>query len=113
MSIRGKGATLTDNVSLFSSPHSQKIHVIYTYSVHWLPSNTTWSNRFDHYSDSHFREETSSIHWYSILNSLLVVLFLSVTLVTLSHPGNGRLHHPPHALPGLRSLQSRFFALID
>lgn len=51
--------------------------MIFSYSVQWLPSTTTWAHRFDRYSNSQFIEETRRIHWFSILNSLLVLLFLS------------------------------------
>ena len=51
--------------------------MIFSYSVQWLPSTTKWTHRFDRYSNSQFIEETRRIHWFSILNSLLVLLFLS------------------------------------
>ena len=56
----------------------QGIHVIFTYSVKWVRSHDAWSHRFDHYSNSEFVQETRPIPLYSLVNSLLVVLFLTV-----------------------------------
>ena len=56
----------------------QGIHVIFTYSVKWVRSHDAWSHRFDLYSNSEFAQETRPIHLYSLVNSLLVVLFLTV-----------------------------------
>lgn len=60
--------------------------MIFTYSVEWVPSSISWAHRFDHYSNSNFGAETRRIHWFSIINSLLVVIFLSVVFLTSSHP---------------------------
>lgn len=59
--------------------------MIFSYSVEWIHSNTDWKHRFDIYNNNSFREETANIHWYSIINSLLVVLFLSVSFFSLFH----------------------------
>ena len=54
------------------------MHVVFTYSVEWIKSQNAWANRFDHYNNSAFIEGNRRIHWYSIINSLLVVIFLTV-----------------------------------
>ena len=59
--------------------------MVFTYSVQWLPSTPAWAPRFDHYSNSNFGVETRRIHWFSIINSLLVVIFLSVRLAPTHH----------------------------
>ena len=46
--------------------------------MRWVKSETSWANRFDLYNNSEFAKETKKIHWYSIINSLLVMLFLTV-----------------------------------
>eukprot|EP00164_Ancoracysta_twista_P000688 GFYU01000911.1.p1 GENE.GFYU01000911.1~~GFYU01000911.1.p1 ORF type:complete len:654 (+),score=184.51 GFYU01000911.1:132-2093(+) len=48
--------------------------VVYTYDVHWKKSDIRWASRWDLYLEMHAEE---SIHWFSIINSLLIVLFLS------------------------------------
>ena len=48
--------------------------------MEWIASEDKWENRFDHYNNSAFIEGNRRIHWYSIVNSLLVVIFLTVIL---------------------------------
>ena len=48
--------------------------------MEWIASEEKWENRFDHYNNSAFIEGNRRIHWYSIVNSLLVVIFLTVIL---------------------------------
>ncbi|KAF9167311.1 hypothetical protein DFQ26_004952 [Actinomortierella ambigua] len=49
--------------------------VDFTYSVQWDTSDTEFKDRFQHYLDSDFFE--NKIHWFSICNSLMMVLFLT------------------------------------
>ena len=51
--------------------------VIYTYDVVWEPSEIPWSHRWDLYLQGTSGEE--EIHWFSIINSLIIVLFLTVS----------------------------------
>lgn len=48
--------------------------VAYTYSVVWTPSDTPWATRWDAY----LHVADPRIHWYSLLNSLAIVLLLCV-----------------------------------
>mmetsp|Transcript_17897 Transcript_17897/g.26407 ORF Transcript_17897/g.26407 Transcript_17897/m.26407 type:complete len:629 (+) Transcript_17897:78-1964(+) len=48
--------------------------VIYTYDVKWEPSDLLWSNRWDVYLKGNPDDE---IHYFSIVNSLMIVLFLT------------------------------------
>lgn len=47
--------------------------VIFTYDVHWEASNIKWASRWDLY----LKMTDSKIHWFSIINSIMIVLFLS------------------------------------
>jgi transmembrane 9 superfamily protein 2/4 len=49
-------------------------HIGYTYSVEWLSTKTEWSARWNNYLSI---KEDGQIHWFSIVNSLMIVLFLS------------------------------------
>jgi len=50
--------------------------VLFTYDVQWTPSDLHWASRWDIYlSDDN--AVASSIHWYQILNSLLITVVLS------------------------------------
>lgn len=47
----------------------------FTFSVTWHPTDVTFSSRFSRYLDSNFFEH--QIHWFSILNSFMMVMFLT------------------------------------
>lgn len=54
--------------------------LIFTYTVTWVPSNVEFKNRFDKYLDPAVFKPR--IHWFSIFNSFMMVLFL-VGLVSM------------------------------
>merc|ERR550537_550565 len=47
--------------------------IVYTYDVQWVESPVRWALRWDNY----LKMSGGQIHWFSILNSLMIVLFLS------------------------------------
>lgn len=47
--------------------------IIFTYDVHWEKSALKWALRWDLY----LKMTDSKIHWFSIINSIMIVLFLS------------------------------------
>ncbi|TNN39968.1 Transmembrane 9 superfamily member 4 [Liparis tanakae] len=49
--------------------------VLFTYSVHWEESEVKWASRWDTY----LTMSDVQIHWFSIVNSVVVVFFLSGT----------------------------------
>ena len=57
-------------------------NIIYTYDVTWKHSATAWASRWDVYL-SEDRMVPAQVHWYSITNSILVVLFLSLLVVSI------------------------------
>lgn len=66
------------NVISQISRHSQEIipnhELKFSYTVQWIPSNITFKNRFDKYlNPAVFKPR---IHWFSIFNSFMMVLFL-------------------------------------
>lgn len=48
--------------------------IIFTYDVTWIQSDIEWSNRWDLYLKGN---PNAQIHWFSILNSTLIVFFLT------------------------------------
>ena len=50
----------------------------YTYSVVWEPSDIKWASRWDIY----LAMADVQIHWFSIINSVVVVFFLS-SIITM------------------------------
>eukprot|EP00927_Polykrikos_kofoidii_P055467 TRINITY_DN49717_c0_g1_i1.p1 TRINITY_DN49717_c0_g1~~TRINITY_DN49717_c0_g1_i1.p1 ORF type:complete len:653 (-),score=106.61 TRINITY_DN49717_c0_g1_i1:194-2083(-) len=47
--------------------------ITYTYDVAWTESPVRWASRWDTY----LRMHEGQVHWFSIINSLMIVLFLS------------------------------------
>ena len=56
--------------------------VIFTYDVIWEESDIAWASRWDLYlSENHLIPH--QVHWYSITNSIMIVLFLSLLVVSI------------------------------
>ncbi|KAL5968974.1 Transmembrane 9 superfamily member 3 [Taenia solium] len=56
------------------------VDIIYTYEVAWVESKLPFENRYDYYLDASFYQHR--IHWFSIFNSFMMVIFL-VVLVSM------------------------------
>jgi transmembrane 9 superfamily protein 2/4 len=54
--------------------NDKKAKVIYSYSIVWEKTDVKWSSRWDYILDS---MPHTNIQWFSIMNSLVIVLFLS------------------------------------
>ena len=55
--------------------------VIFSYDVKWEKSNIEWHNRWDIYFQSNSKDD--KVHWFSITNSFVVVLFLSAMVAII------------------------------
>lgn len=53
----------------------------FTYSVKWIEVDTPFNKRYEKYLDYHFFEH--QIHWISILNSVMIVIFLCGLVITI------------------------------
>lgn len=53
--------------------NDQETEVLFTYSVYWKRSPTAWATRWDKYL--HIFDP--SIHWFSLVNSAVIVIFLT------------------------------------
>ena len=47
--------------------------IVYTFDVYWEESDISWASRWDAYLNM----PGGRVHWFSILNSLMVVLVMS------------------------------------
>uniref|UniRef100_A0A915PDP9 Transmembrane 9 superfamily member n=1 Tax=Meloidogyne floridensis TaxID=298350 RepID=A0A915PDP9_9BILA len=56
------------------SSGDKQFNVIYSYSVAWDPTEVKWSSRWDYILES---MPHTNIQWFSIMNSLVIVIFLS------------------------------------
>lgn len=63
---------LVPQAALASDPKAEHT-VLFTYDVQWFASDVRWASRWDLY----LRMSDVQIHWFSIVNSLVVVLFLA------------------------------------
>lgn len=62
------------NPQAFQSVENADEEVVYTYDVKWERSEVVWANRWDVYLKGNPDDE---IHYFSIVNSLMIVLFLT------------------------------------
>ncbi|KAH8597274.1 hypothetical protein B0O99DRAFT_739829 [Bisporella sp. PMI_857] len=53
--------------------------VQFSYSVYWRPSPTAWATRWDKY----LHVFDPKIHWFSLINSAVIVVFLTITVVSI------------------------------
>jgi len=56
--------------------------VLFTYDVMWRASKVKWASRWDIYL-SMDNAVPDKVHWFSIINSMLIVLFLSVMIIMI------------------------------
>lgn len=52
---------------------SADARIVYTFDVYWEESDISWASRWDAYLNM----PGGRVHWFSILNSLMVVLVMS------------------------------------
>jgi len=55
--------------------------IVFTYDVHWELTDIPWTNRWDSYMTADASNE--KVHWFSITNSIMVVLFLTVMIAMI------------------------------
>ncbi|GAB1316561.1 Transmembrane 9 super member 2 [Madurella fahalii] len=53
--------------------------VQFTYSVYWIESETAWATRWDKY----LHVFDPKIHWFSLINSAIIVIFLVMTVMSI------------------------------
>jgi transmembrane 9 superfamily protein 2/4 len=53
--------------------------VSWTYSVYWRASETAWATRWDKYLHVY----DPKIHWFSLVNSAIIVIFLTITVASI------------------------------
>ncbi|CAO3592436.1 unnamed protein product [Absidia cylindrospora] len=73
ISADGTSATCDDNDLTFHLKEDGSDKIAYTYDVVWTASKTAWATRWDSYL--HILDP--SIHWFSLVNSIVIVLFLT------------------------------------
>ncbi|KAI1176063.1 Nonaspanin [Nemania sp. FL0916] len=64
---------------VLSEDVDQVTPVTFTYSVYWKESPTAWATRWDKY----LHVFDPKIHWFSLINSAVVVVFLTMTVASV------------------------------
>eukprot|EP00877_Chromochloris_zofingiensis_P001992 jgi/Chrzof1/11794/Cz06g10110.t1 len=67
------GRMIAVSHSLPPQPVQEGVEVIFTYDVKYTQSDIRWASRWDTY----LKMTDDQIHWFSIVNSVMIVLFLS------------------------------------
>ena len=60
---------------------SKADNVVFTYDVVWEKSNVEWHNRWDIYLN--VNSPNDRVHWFSITNSIMIVLFLTIMIAII------------------------------
>ncbi|KAL8775565.1 MAG: hypothetical protein Q9209_000061 [Squamulea sp. 1 TL-2023] len=65
--------------NLYINEDGEQTEVTWTYGVYWVESPTAWATRWDTYL--HVFDPT--IHWFSLINSTIIVIFLCVMVAAI------------------------------
>jgi transmembrane 9 superfamily protein 2/4 len=75
---------VTNNPSSYlplrAAPGAADLQVLYSYEVEWVPSDLPWADRWDVYL---IGSPDDDIHSFAIVNSLMIVLFLTGAIATI------------------------------
>ncbi|KAJ1833832.1 Transmembrane 9 super member 2 [Coemansia sp. RSA 2711] len=73
------GTASCDAAEPLSLHEDRDTRVVFTYSVTWQASDKSWATRWDDY----LHAVDPRIHWFSLINSLVIVVFLSAMLALI------------------------------
>ena len=67
-------------LKLRAGPAGEDLQIVYSYSVEWQSSKLIWADRWDVYL---IGSPDDDIHYFAIVNSLMIVLFLTGAIATI------------------------------
>ena len=79
LKFKGDTCDFADNARPQYINRQGKTKLFFTYSVEWKKSDVRWASRWD----SYLAMSDVQIHWFSIINSVIVVFFLSGILTMI------------------------------
>lgn len=79
LKFKGDTCEIADNARPQYINRQGKTKLFFTYSVEWKKSDVRWASRWD----SYLAMSDVQIHWFSIINSVIVVFFLSGILTMI------------------------------
>ena len=74
--VAGGGVDCGDDKNSLILNEDGETTVTWTYGVYWRPSPTAWATRWDTYLHVY----DPKIHWFSLVNSAVIVVFLVITV---------------------------------
>lgn len=77
--VDGKVCDIKKAIDNLPVPADGVMEMTWTYEVNWVASGVRWASRWD----SYLAMSDAEIHWFSIINSLVVVMFLSGILTMI------------------------------
>lgn len=66
-------------------PISKGTHLDFSYEVQWKPVTIPFAKRFERYLRDDFLE--GNVHWFSLINSVMMVLFLTAMVMAVESCG--------------------------
>ena len=94
----------TSDVVRIANPNlPDSLDVVWSYSVLFSSSDIQWASRWDPY----LKMQDPQIHWFSILNSFMIVLFLSgmVAMILMRALHKDLRRYVPTTLPSTNSIR--------
>merc|ERR1719491_988952 len=82
LSTCSKTSHMSSNAKLEPQLVAEGEKVLFTYDVIWQESDIAWSSRWDVYLSENL-QVPAQVHWYSISNSIMVVVFLSLLVMSI------------------------------
>ncbi|RKO85692.1 hypothetical protein BDK51DRAFT_21331 [Blyttiomyces helicus] len=73
-------------------PEDKDTTVTYSYSVRWKPSSVSWDRRYDRYLEN-IDPQLLRLHWFSITDTILMALFLAVSILLALRKDISRNRH--------------------
>jgi transmembrane 9 superfamily protein 2/4 len=77
--LNNEGPTCGDGGPPLTLSEDHETSVKWSYSVYWRESETAWATRWDNY----LHVFDPKIHWFSLINSAIIVVFLCFTVFTI------------------------------
>eukprot|EP00889_Picochlorum_renovo_P008385 jgi/Picre1/35415/NNA_002877.t1 len=90
---KGKLKGCDDKVGIDPGMKKQEVdddeQVVFSYDIVYEPSDITWASRWDTY----LIQTDKEVHWFSVINSLMIVLFLTETAEEAAEETGWKLVH--------------------
>lgn len=73
LKVDGKKCSFASNAKAQVVDPKSGTKLLFTYEIEWKESSVSWASRWDTY----LARTDAQIHWFSIVNSIVVIFFLT------------------------------------